>query len=286
MMTEDKSIINRIENIPLWFWLILPWILTVIMILNPIGFPVKVVPEIRDAFDAVEAVPEDGIVLIMCDWGLGQLVGWSPPETAVAKHLFSRGLKMVWVCSGSGETPIALEELFRYWGVFTKYGYVYGEDVVVTSYLPGLEAAFAMVSEDLKSAVSEDWHGTPISELSLIDNLYNGGDFDLLWNAATGGETSHWVVRQFYIPWGIPIIRTSTPADVAVFIGYYNAGQITGYVALEAVGAAQYELLTGMPGLGATYSDSITVMSFALVITIVLANILHISKGGIVRKEV
>lgn len=285
-MTKEKlSFLEKIDKIPMTFWLVLPWLITVVVVLNPIGLPVTIVDEISDTYEAIEAIPEDGIVLVMTDWNLGTLVGWGPPETAIAKHLFDRGLKMIWVSSGSGETPIALEQFFEFWGVFTDYGYEYGKDVIVTSYIPGQEAAFSMVSEDIHSAVSEDWRGTPLNELPLWAEVKNGGDFAFLWNAATGGESAHWAVRQFYIPWEIPIIRSSSAADIPVFISYYNAGQMKGYVALEAIGAAQYEILTGTPGLGATYSDSITVMSVALVLVIITGNVVGFYKDKTTRRE-
>ncbi len=273
----NESLIEKMENIPMSIWIALPWILTVIMILAPLGLPVAVTPEVRDAFEAVTSVPEDGNVIVLCHYSLGTLVGWGPQETAVIKHMLKRHLNLFFVSFG-GQTTIALQKFFDYWGVYTVYGYKYGEDVVVTPFVPGEEAAFAAISEDIWNTVSVDWNDTPFSDLPMMANLRNGGDFDLAFDTGGGGEQAHYVVRQFYVPWGIPIVRTSSAADVPLFIAYYQAGQIKGFLAAGATGAAQYEVLAGMPGLGATYSDSISIQTFALVAVFILGNIVDLLK--------
>ena len=97
-------------------------------------------------------------------------------------------------------------------------------------------------------------------------------DFDFLFSASAGYPgTTEWV--QFAAdPTDVPMSTGTTSIQVNDVIAYVNSGQVKGILA-GMPGAAEYEELIGVPGIGTSGMDAQSVAHLVIVLFIVIGNI-------------
>ena len=285
-MKNSRSIYEKIDGIPGSWIRYFAYIIVVIVILNPIGLPIAISKEVSDFSDAIESLPAGSIVLISNG---DSLSGWAtryPAYIALFNHLFKNNIKPIIWCYTIEGTLVQLE-IIKAVNPEGKYGAIYGEDWAFFGYTAGQEAAFRSVASNFRDTYSIDYYGNSIDDLTVMDGIDNIEDMaPLIISFSTSMEAIGWHVRQFNLPYGKKIITISSGTDIGAILPYYPQ-IILGYLAAGAQSAAEYEILIKMPGAGATFTDSMSLLTIYLFLILIITNIVGrgLKSGLRVKKE-
>jgi len=165
--------------------------------------------------------------------------------------------------------------------------YKYGEDWVMTPYIPGEEAAMARVASDIwEASNSRDFYGTPYSQLPMMQKLRSFRDVDLTHLSAYSGTHIEMYVRQ-WTGAAFPNIRgiaTHAYEDLAYAYGKFIFGTISGLR-----GSAEYQHLTNFAGEQRAMIESrnteALIMFAAIALGTIHLNIQKRQRVAPVRKE-
>jgi hypothetical protein len=221
-------------------------------------------PAATAMYEAIEALPPDSVALVSHDYDPGVAGEMVPQARAVLAHLMRRGVRVVSVSltpEGSRLSQQLLDELAR------DHGYVYGQDYVSLGYVVGVEAGPRSVVEGL---VGADWTDliADVQDIALVVDFAGAPGYLRLW------------LEQVQAPYGLPMVAgVSGTADPFARPYYRNQAQrqLLGLVT-GLVGAAEYERLSGQPGVALAGMDSQSVGHLAVVLLIVTGNVAYFSQ--------
>ena len=247
-------------------------------LMYPLGLPIPISPVVKGFYETIEELPPGSVVIL--DYGINAAM-W--PEngismTAVLKHILKEDLKLVIISLWQVEGPMMWESRLKpnvqkFLDIKT-----YGEDWVDLGYVAGFEAAISGIARDLHETVPKDIHGTPLSEIPMMENLRTANDFGV----AIGLNTMTVWIRQWLVPYGAPVIGIIEGMSAPGFMPYYETGQLGGFV-YGTTGGAQYEIIISEPGDGVKRSDAISLGHMLVVVAIIVGNIEYFvrrTKGG------
>ena len=279
-MTESgKSIFKRIGEIDRRVIFILILLLTIYPLLYPIGLPVQVTSQTLQAYEAINEIPDGSVVLVATGVYVMSLPDMGPGCQLMVQHLFDKQVKIIFA-SFYVEGPIVEDIMLK---ACDTRGKEYGVDYVRLGYLPGGETAKTALATDLHGAVSVDYYGTPLEEISILENINDGSDVDMVLAFDDGGLGYGGIVRQYHTVFGIPIV-----VNVLAVMGpgvepYIDSGQVKGLVS-GMRGGAEYELIYGKPGAAVAGLDAQSLIHLMVLGFIILGNIDYFYgrfKGGI-----
>jgi len=115
-----------------------------------------------------------------------------------------------------------------------------------------------------------DYYGTPIEDLPLMDETRDINDVDGILLMDTGYNSAAFM-RQFQ-PYKPMAYGCTQAAWFTQLVTYYSAGQLEGIVN-AAKGAYEYEVLSGIPGLGSNIMNGLTFAQLYMVGLIVACNL-------------
>lgn len=278
-MGEKGGIGETLANLPTWLYFGLIIIAMAYITLYPLGFPIPVTDQTRACYAVVDALQPGDIMLVDMGYESGTIAFMEPGLVVVFKHAMDRGIKIVMV-SSAVESPMlvgrAMEKIKP-----EEKGYVYGVDWVHLGYVAGGEPAYASVLGDINSLFSEDYQGTPISELPLMAELgaptYD--KIDLVFIQTAGGDVIEGWIRQSAVRYDHTLITEVNEMMVPTILPYYPIncdGIMNG-----GIGAAEYEVLSGYTGEAVKLSDMMTMGGLVVLIFLILGNIGYfMTKGG------
>jgi len=254
-------------------WIYVAVFLTIgIPILAPIGLPVLITPTTRGMFDAIQNLPSGSIMYLGIDFLAVSQPELLPMSTAVYKQAISRPISIVMACFSTTDCPLFTQRIIQQIGYGSKK---YGEDIVFLGYFPGLETPIAAFAKDVRSVVSVDAFGTPISQLALMNRVKSAADFNL-WVVMTSGDYVPYL-RQVQSPYHIKMAFGTSSPEYPTGLVYYQSGQIVGL--LNGLrGAAEYELLIHSPGSAAGGMDAQSVTQLFIIVAVIGANALYFSR--------
>ena len=252
-----------------WIFLIIG-IVVIIPLFFPLGLPIRATKTTQKVYDTIEALPHGSKVLISCEYGPSTKPEIHPMTLAVMRHLFKNKHKVYVTCLWPDGQFLAEEALDQVGG--KEYGLKYGEDYVLLGFRPGNEAVVKGIVSNLRKLYTIDSRGTKVTEIPMMDGIHRFEDFDFLFSASAGYPgTIEWV--QYAVdPTNVPMATGTTSIQVNDVMPYVAAGQINGILA-GMPGAAEYEALIGVPGIGTSGMDAQSVAHLVIVLFIVLGNI-------------
>jgi hypothetical protein len=244
-------------------------ILACIPLLTPIGLPVPINSWTMEAYDKIDSLePGSKVVVSACI----QIPAWPEIEgstIAMLNHLFSKeGIKIV-IVSFYADGPMAITLALKN---IDTHGKEYGVDWVHLPFLSGAETALAGFASDIKEMTKEDFFGTPLTELPLMDDINTLEDFDfaqLFMVGMSPGIEEH--LRQWILPYGIETGAAAVGIALPWVQHYYAEGFTKGYVA-SVRGGAEYERLIKMPGKATAMTESLSATHVFLIILIIAGN--------------
>jgi hypothetical protein len=106
----------------------------------------------------------------------------------------------------------------------------------------------------------------------MMEGVYKFEDFDFLFSASAGYPgTIEWV-QYAADPTNVPMSTGTTSIQVNEVMPYVSSGQVNGILG-GMPGAAEYEALIGVPGVGTSGMDAQSIAHLVIVLFIVLGNI-------------
>ena len=252
-----------------WIFLIIGTVV-IIPLFFPLGLPIRATATTQQVYDTIDALPHGSKVLVSCEYGPSTKPEIHPMTLAVMRHLFKNKHKVYVTCLWPDGQFLAEEALDQVGG--EEYGLKYGEDYVLLGFRPGNEAVVKGIVSNLRKVYTIDSRGTKVTEIPMMDGIHRFEDFDFLFSASAGYPgTIEWV--QYAVdPTDVPMSTGTTSIQVNEVMPYVAAGQVNGILA-GMPGAAEYEALIGVPGIGTSGMDAQSVAHLVIVLFIVLGNI-------------
>ena len=247
MQTIDRRVI----------YVILFVILTVFM---AVKVPINITPtsNARKLYKAVEACPDDGVILIMGMWGFGtQGENW-PQYEALVYHCLKAGKKF----AVAGGDPVSMSKQNqiienRAAEIERRTGrkIVYGRDWVNLGFkqLAGahIAAYYTALAEDvLVFYGNRDFKNNDLSKQPIMANIRKAGDFYMIFEVAAGLEGIYTWVGIIRPKYPTTLYGGAVTAIVAPdAYPYVDSGQLVALIDGYR-GAAEYEKLIGFDDKG------------------------------------
>ncbi len=228
-------------------------------------------PEVKDAYNFVESLPDNCRVLFSIDYGPSSQPETHPMVVAMARHLFKKNCKIAVMTLWRFEGIMMGNEAMNY--VTRKVGAEYGKDWVMLGFRPGITAVLTNIGTDFKSVFDTDVKGTPTDQIPWLKDVKTIKDFDLVVDFAAGSTGESWVMITG-ARYGVPIILGSTAVIAPSLYPFYQAEQIEGILG-GLKGAADYEYLVGHPDMATTGMLAQTGGHLVILIFILIGNILY-----------
>jgi hypothetical protein len=262
---------EKLTAVPREIVMTLILIAIIIPALNPLGLPLLTGDMSKAWYNTVDTLPEGSVILFDIGYGSGGFPSLGPGNIAAFHQMFEKGHKIVIMATaleGSMMYPLIMESVRPE----QRYGAVYGEDYVFLGYIAGEQTAMAGVLGDLKALVSNDYQGTSIDSLSMMDNVNGADDIALVAYVTTAGGTAEGWVYQAYSQYSMDVIGGCLSMMTTSIKPYYDSGQLLGI--MDGIkGAADLEFLTGNPGDAIVSSDILSFTQTLVLIFIVIGNV-------------
>ncbi|MEM1549238.1 MAG: hypothetical protein QXE58_03540 [Candidatus Methanomethylicia archaeon] len=277
-MGSGVSLWEKLENIDVRIIYLILWIVILWPFIYPIGLPVSIGSYAISYAKTIDELPPDSMVVVSFDFSLGSLGELYPIVVATMHHLFTKPIKIaiiaIWV-DGPIVANMVLDELKP---EAPPYNKKYGVDWIFLGYVPGGETAMAALGKDFWSTLPLDYiYKKPVSEYPIMQKLRSAADVTLLVSFETGTPGADEWVRQWYVPYKVPMIVGCIGVMAPTIVPYVAGGQVKGMLpGLRA--AAEYELIIGRKGLGVASADALSTSHMVVIIFVIIGNISYIAR--------
>lgn len=276
MAGKEKTLWDKLMDIPQWGVGIAVFIFLIIPILHPLGLPVPVGAPARDYITWLQKIPPGSNVLFFQEMSGS---GWDEIKggfTATLKYLWSKKINVVLVAVYADAAPTTL------WGMEyanpKRFGVKYGEDYVFLGYIPGDEVMVAAMRDSISKAVSVDYLGTPLAKIPLMQKVDSYKDFSYIIVSFSTGTAMDKYVRQWYATHPeIPQLWMTASGNEMSTVSYWVAGMAKGYLS-GPTGCAALEAFIGEPGLAAKITDMKNLASIPTLVLVAIGNIAYFGK--------
>lgn len=258
------------------------FIIVCLLLLYPIGVPLKVSPEVTATWQMIDDLqPGDFVIINFClsASGYAQLEG---AVNSMIAHIFEKPGVTAMFMMVSDQAPIMLEEVITNNGVlmpgestFPWYdirGKAYGEDYVNMGYYPGISNFIAALSMNFRDSLGDtDWYGEDVTGFFESHGIQTAEDVDLVVSFDSDDGAGDFM-RYFFLEYDTPVIQSMIGVMVANSKVQYNAGNYAGIVP-SIRGAAEYQFLQNYPGMALTQMDAFSVVQFYLIALMIVGNL-------------
>lgn len=247
----------------------------------PINFDFSVTPPVQKFYDAIQSLPPGSKVLLATDYDPASMPELYPMHLAALKQLFSRDSKVICAQLWATGSPLA-ERAFREVGI-KEFNKKYGVDFVNLGFKEGREVVMVSMGESIPKTFPTDYHGTRVEDLPIMQGVKNFNDVAMIVNISAGVPgTKEWVL-QVQTRFHIKLVSGTTAVSAPEFYPYLQSGQLVGLLG-GMKGAAEYEKLVGVKGLGRRGMDSQSVSHIVMFLFILIGNIAYFSTRGKKKK--
>jgi len=242
----ERTLLQKLEFIDRrWLFLMMAAAI-VLPLLHPLPLPIDVTSMTRDLYEAIEALPDDAVVLVSVDYDPTGKPELEPFHIALFHQLGRRHIRMVIVSLWSPAPPLT-EQVIEEVGLETRYGMKKGVDWVHLGYKEGQQIVMESMGRSLRQTFPFDRDRTPVEEIPLMQEVDKYDDFAMLINISAGSPGVKEYVQVVQSQYGIKMVGACTAVSGPDYVPYYDAGQLAG-LAAGMKGAAEYEQLVGLPG--------------------------------------
>jgi hypothetical protein len=128
------------------------------------------------------------------------------------------------------------------------------------------------IVSNIRKLYSTDARGTLTDKIPMMEGINQLADFDFIFTASAGYPgTVEWV-QYGADPTGVPMSTGVTSIQVNEVMPYVQSGQVKGILA-GMPGAAEYEKLVGVPGIGTSGMDAQSIAHLVIVLFIIFGNV-------------
>ena len=252
-----------------WIFIIIA-LVVLLPLFFPIGLPIRPTDSTQTAYDAMDDLEYGSKVLVSFEYGPSTKPEIHPMTYAVLRHLFKNGHKVYITClwpDGQFMAEEAIEEISE-----QEFNLTYGKDYVLLGFRPGNEAVVKGIVSNIRKLYSTDARGTLTDKIHMMEGINQLADFDFIFTASAGYPgTVEWV-QYGADPTGVPMSTGVTSIQVNEVMPYVQSGQVKGILA-GMPGAAEYEKLVGVPGIGTSGMDAQSIAHLVIVLFIIFGNV-------------
>ena len=257
-----------------WIFLVM-FIMVAFPYINPLFLPIPISQSTRDFYELIDELPDGSTVCFSADFGAGTWAEAGPMGVSMVNYLFQKNLKIVFITFTIDGPPI-IEKVVKE-SVYSKKR-EYGVDYANLGYIPGFETGMGTWAADT-SVVTVDYHGNSPKDLEIMKGINRLEDFSAVLMIGTTSYDHY--IRQWSGK-GVPLFVGALASGVMLIMPYYETGDFAGYIA-SIRGAAELEILTGIPGEGVKRMDATSMMyiyGFALMVICQFGLIKRKKKGA------
>ena len=252
-----------------WIFIIIA-LVVLLPLFFPIGLPIRPTDSTQTAYDAMDDLEHGSNVLVSFEYGPSTKPEIHPMTYAVLRHLFKNKHKVYITClwpDGQFMAEEAIEEIAE-----QEFNLTYGKDYVLLGFRPGNEAVVKGIVSNIRKLYSTDARGTLTDKIPMMEGINKLADFDFIFTASAGYPgTVEWV-QYGADPTGVPMSTGVTSIQVNEVMPYVQSGQVKGILA-GMPGAAEYEKLVGIPGIGTSGMDAQSIAHVVIVLFIIFGNV-------------
>lgn len=260
---------EKISNIDRRWIYFLVAVSVVFPMLVVIKFPIRITPEAKQLYDAVEALPDSSIVFLTFDYYPSTLAETEPISVAALNQMFRKNIKIITMTTVPLGGPSIAERVTR--KLAQKYNKVYGVDFVNLGYKANYVAVLKGMGSSIESIYPADNTGTPLKNLPLMNKVKNYNDIKFIYVVADNGILDYWVsiVNAQY---GIPVGAGVTAVMAPKMYSYVESKQLTGLLG-GMKGAAEYERLVNHEGTATRGMDAQSMVHLLIIFFVIVGNI-------------
>ncbi len=212
-------------------------------------------PEVAALYRTIEALPRDATVLIGFDYDPAHSGEMDVVARAVVTHLMDREARLI-VVSLLPAGPATAQRLLD--GLMQEHaGYAgrYGQRYVNLGFLPGQAAALRSLGQSLRGTFPQDFQGTPLTDLPVMDGMVRIEDVDLVIELTAGQDMLRTWIEQVAALYKVPVGAGVSAAIEPIARSYFDTEprRLVGVVG-GVPGAAMYE--SGSASQGLTGGDT------------------------------
>ncbi|MCD6337736.1 MAG: hypothetical protein J7M01_05850 [Candidatus Marinimicrobia bacterium] len=234
------SLLEKLDSLDRRIIFLIIGLVVLIPLLVPLGLPIETTQLTEDAFYAIDALPQDAVVLLSFEYGPSTKPEIHPMAISVLRHLFSKGNKVIVMClwpDGLFMANEALDLVAR-----QEFGLEYGVDYVNLGYRPGNEAIIKGITKSFEANFSIDSKRVSISNIPIMNDIQTARDVDFIFSLSAGYPGAIEWVLYAGDPLQIPVSSGNTSIQVNQLLPYVKSGQMKGIIA-GMPGAAEYETM-------------------------------------------
>ena len=262
---------NKLLNVDRRIIYIILFVALTVPLVNPLGIPLQVGMTTQAMFDLTENLPNGSLVLVSVDFGPTAAPDVAPQLIAVMNHLIAKRHRVIILGFWEQGVPFGTQAL----QMALDAGYEYGVDIVHLGYVAGGEGAIQSMANNIKATFPVDYLGRRSDTFPLLQNVTDIRDIDLILEFAGGDPGFNAYLRQVVeaypgVQYAVGVVTVSFPGVMP----FFASGQIQGL--LQGLrGAAEYEILNGIPGDGASLMDAQSLGHLVIIAFIILGNIAY-----------
>lgn len=265
------------QNISKWLQNIdtrILYILLVVMVSIPFLFrmslPMHVTSPVQKAYNTVDQVPKDKIVILLANWEAGTWGESAPQTEALIQHMFKRGIKFAIFSQGAPVGITFVEQIAE--KNAARMHKTYGVDWVNWGYRPGTLAMIQGLPRDIWEIVGKDINGTPLSQIPMMKNIRTIKNVDLIADVTPNLTTTYLWIDYVQGRYGTRIVCSPTAVMVAETYPWLASGQFSGVIP-GLRGAAEYQQLVGIKGYAIRAMNAESMAHFLIIALIIIGNI-------------
>ncbi|MBT4177090.1 MAG: hypothetical protein HOG68_03545 [Candidatus Marinimicrobia bacterium] len=272
-MNGILNFISRIGQLDRrWIFLIIA-LVVLIPLFFPLGLPIRATESTRLVWETVENLEPESKVLLSLEYGPSTKPELHPMVFALVRHLLKNDHKIYMTCLWPDGQFMA-EDLIEKVIELEFPDKSYGEDYVLLGFRPGGEAVIKGIVSNIRKLYTVDARNLSVDEIPMMEAVNQFKDFDFLFSASAGFPgTVEWV-QYASDPTGVPMSTGTTSIQVNEVMPYVQGGQVKGILA-GMPGAAEYEALIGVPGIGTSGMDAQSIAHVVIVLFIIFGNVAY-----------
>jgi len=272
-MNGILNFISRIGQLDRrWIFLIIA-LVVLIPLFFPLGLPIRATESTRLVWETVENLEPESKVLLSLEYGPSTKPELHPMVFALVRYLLKNDHKIYMTCLWPDGQFMA-EDLIEKVIELEFPDKSYGEDYVLLGFRPGGEAVIKGIVSNIRKLYTVDARNLSVDEIPMMEAVNQFKDFDFLFSASAGFPgTVEWV-QYASDPTGVPMSTGTTSIQVNEVMPYVQGGQVKGILA-GMPGAAEYEALIGVPGIGTSGMDAQSIAHVVIVLFIIFGNVAY-----------
>lgn len=243
----------------------------IVPLIFPIGMPVKVTPQAKSIYDAVEALPPGSNVLVAFDYDPAAVPECHPMAIAFLRHCFAKKHHVIVVALWPQGAQLAVSALAE---VAREYDAKYGVDYVNLGYKAGGGIVIKSMGASIPEVFPTDMAGKPVSQLPVMSKVQKLSDIALIMDLSAGDPGIPAWVAVANALYHVKVAGGCTAVSAPQFFPYLQTGQLVGLLG-GLKGAAEYETLTAYQGRALKRMDAQSVAHLVIIIFIIFANIAY-----------